>query len=196
MRSPNAVWTGPPPAEFLGARTLALRPTWRGRLRERLLAPWLGVDPLHWRNTTRGVRLFVRASFSGLSPERLPDAADDHLVSALFVFGAIDLAGDLADLPPAARRRLELGFLRRAYGVGRFRACRLRCDLQRRARSAHGRTTLREGRLALREWFDGLDPSHRLRDRIDGTSARLDLARRHPRRVRRPAQSPALARSG
>jgi hypothetical protein len=161
-----------------------------------VIAPFLRVDPLRWRNTTRGVRLFVRASFSGLSPERLPERPDDHLVSALFVFGAIALAGDLAGLPPLARRRIELVFLRRAYAVGRLRARRLRRKLHARGNSAHGRITLREGRTALLEWFDGLDPSYRLRDQIERTpGVRLDLPRRRPLSVRRPERQAAAARS-
>lgn len=196
MRSAKAVGSGLPPIEAIGARTLALRPSVCRRVQRHLIAPFLRVDPLRWRNTTRGVRLFVRASFSGLSPERVPERPDDHLVSALFVFGAIDLAGDLAQLPPIARRRIELVFLRRAYGVGRFCARRLRRVLHERGRTARGRVTLREGRTALLEWFDGLDPSHRLRDQIErAPGVRLDLPRRRPVRVRRPERQPVLARA-
>ena len=195
MQSASTAWNWSPPAEGLGARTLALRPSLCRRLQLRLLPPLFGVDPVRWRNTTRGVRLFVRTSFSGLSPQRLPDAADDHVVSALFVFGAIGLACDLADLPPLARRRLELGFLRRAYGLGFLRARRVHCELVRRGRGVRGRITLREGRIALREWFDGLDPSYRLRDQIDVMPARLDVPRRPPPRPRRTERSPALMRA-
>lgn len=195
MRSANAWSGGPPPAEGIGARTLALRPSLCRRLKRRVWGPLLRVEALRWRNTTRGLRLFVRAAFSGLSPTRLPDGADDHLVSALFVFGAIGLAGDLAHLPPIARRRLELGFLRRAYGLGRMPSRRLRRTLHARGGTPHGRATLREGRAALLEWFRGQDPAWRLREQIERTPTRLDVPRRGPARVRRPPErSVALAR--
>ena len=91
-----------------------------------------------------------------------------------------------------ARRRVERAFLRRAYEVGRIHARRLRHDLHVLATSPRGRITLHEGREALREWFQGLDPSLRLRDQIERMpEARLDV----PREPRRSApRRHALAR--
>lgn len=195
--SGRGAWNAPATTEAnvaaRDASTLA-RSSLRRRLRRRLLDPWVGADPIRWRNTTRGVRLFVRASFSGLAPARLPEDADNHLVSALFVFGAIGLAGDLADLPPRARRRIELGFLRGAYGLSCLRARHVRRTVRLHGEQPRGRIALREGRVALREWFDGMDPGQRLRGQIERMPGEwLDLPGRRPLRVR-PARGPAFAR--
>ncbi|MGH0030385.1 MAG: hypothetical protein ACQGVC_11385 [Myxococcota bacterium] len=161
-------------------------------MRRRLLDPFVGADPLLWRNTTRGLRLFVRAAFSGLEPKRLPERADDHLVSALFVFGAIDAASEWTHLPPRARRRLELGFLRRAYGVRRLRAYHVHRHVRTHAQTSHGRAAMREGRSALCGWFKGEDPAPRLRAWIERMPAEhLDVPRPRPTHVHRPPRRPA-----
>lgn len=168
MRSASdaAVVAMPEPIGGLGARTLALRPSARRRLRRRLLEPFMHTDALRWRNTTRSIRLFAGAAFSGLKPDGRP-RADDHVVSALFCFGAIEESAVLGRLSVFARRRTELGFLRRAYGVGTLRSRQLRRDLRIWAKTYRGRMALREGRRALREWLHGIDPSPRLRTLIE-----------------------------
>jgi hypothetical protein len=125
------------------------------------------TDPLQWRNTTRAVRLFVRAAFSGLSNEGMPVGDHARMQSALFCFGAIDAAARLGGLSPFARRRIELALLRRSFGLGlldaRWSHRELLC---RAATTPRGRHAHDSGRVALREWFRGSDPAARLRDLI------------------------------
>lgn len=184
-----------PSIEGLGARTLALRPSARRRLRRRMLAPFMNTDAHCWHNTTRGVRLFVGAAFSGLDPHRLTGRADDRVVSALFVFGAIRLGAGLGRLSCFAQRRAELAFLRRAYEMGPIESRRRRRALQREATTPRGRVALREGQLALVEWFRGTDPSLRLRELIENTPG--DRLRRAPGHRTQPPlrrRDPAPAR--
>lgn len=182
----DAAWTTTPRSldavEGLGARTLALRPSLCRRLRRRLLDPLSHRDPLRWRNTTRGIRLFVGAAFAGLREGR-PPAPDDRVVSALFCFGAIDESARLGGFSRFAQRRTELGFLRRVYGVGVLRARWLRRQLQAWEQTVRGRRAVREGRIALREWLRGIDPAPRLRELVEDMPA--DRITSH-RRTRAP----------
>lgn len=174
------------PVDGLGARTLALRPSLCRRLRRRLLDPLTHANPLCWRNTTGGIRLFVGAAFSGLGDEGKP-APEDRITSALFCFGAIEASAQLAGFSDFDRRRTELAFLRRAYGLGVMRARWMRRQLRVFSATHRGRNALREGHIALREWLRGIDPSPRLQELVDDPFA--------GRIVRRRARAPFLYRS-
>jgi hypothetical protein len=167
------------------------------RLRRRFLTPLLRSDPLLRHNATRGVRLFVAAAFAGLDPARIPAGPAPQLVCALFGLGAIESAVQLTGLSPFERRRIEIAFLRRVYGVGCLRVRRMRRDLARRGDTPRGRVVLRAGRLALLDWFRGVNPSPRLQELIARLPAERLLRRsrgtRAPVRVR--AHAVGLART-
>jgi hypothetical protein len=123
------------------------------------------TDPLQWRNTTRAVRLFVRAAFSGLSNEGMPVGDHARTQSALFCFGAIESAAQLGRLSPFGRRRIELALLRRSFGLGLLDARWSHRELLCRATTTpSGRQAHDVGQVALREWFRGSDPAARLRE--------------------------------
>jgi len=153
-----------------------------------------------WHNTTRGLRLFIRAAFTGLEPDRQAAGPDDRVVCALFSFGAIAAAAELGQLTSLARRRCELGFLRRTYGAGFWDARSIRRDLYRRAKRARGRRAVGEGRVAVVEWLRGADPAWRLRELIERLPGeRLPARGRGPAPFRRwsarePSRVPLQAR--
>jgi hypothetical protein len=170
-------------------RWLGMRANVRRRLRRRFIAPLLRTDPLRRHNTTRGVRLFLLAAFAGLDPARIPAGNGAQLVCALYGLGAIDSAAQLSGLSPFERRRIELAFLRRIYGVGCLRVRSLHRDLARRGETPRGRVVQRAGRLALLDWFRGTNPSPRLQELI----ARLPVERllRRSRDTRAPVRARA-----
>jgi hypothetical protein len=173
-----------------------LRTSVRRRLRRRLLAPLLQTDALRWHNTTRGFRLFALAAVTGLDPARIPAGTAPQLVCALYGLGAIDSAARLSGLTPFERRRIELAFLRRIYGVGCLRVRHLRRDLARRGETPRGRVVVRAGRVALLDWFRGVNPSPRLQELIGRLPSERLLRQgrggRAPARMR--ARAAALAR--
>jgi hypothetical protein len=176
-------------------RQVGLRSSVRRRLRRRFIAPLLRTDALRWHNTTRGVRLFVLAAVSGLDPARIPAGTGPQLVCALYGLGAIESAARLAGLSPFERRRIEIALLRRIYGVGCLRVRSVRRDLAQRGTSPRGRVVVRAGRVALLDWFRGVNPSPRLQELIARLPAERLLRRSRDARapVRARAQS-ALAR--
>lgn len=158
------------------------------RLRRRLLGSQLRTDAYSWHNTARGLRLFVGAAFAKLDAGGTRADAYDRVVSALFVFGALDAGAELGQLSRLARRRLELGFLRRAYELDAADCRRTRRVLRRQTQTPCGRHALHEGSSALLEWFHGDDPSLRLRALLERMpDDRLGVTRhRAPIPVRRP----------
>lgn len=174
---------------------VSLRTRIRGRgarLRRRLLGSLLRTDAYSWHNTARGLRLFVGAAFSDRDAGGTAVDAYDRVASALFVFGALDAGAELGQLSRLARRRLELGFLRRAYEMGAVECRRTRRVLRQQMQTPGGRHALYEGRSALLEWFHGDDPSLRLRALLERMpDDRLGVP---GHRVPIPTRRPAVAR--